>query len=426
MISGFLFFKSRGNKSRNRELIYETKRRFCNLLTALMNNGQRICLADRWEKEKLHSLREQDSFYCPYCHDRVIMKLGDKKIFHFAHLKNRLCEFEHERESEFHLNGKLQLYQWLNTQKVNPILEYFDSSIKQRADILFFIGKKRYALEFQCSTINENIFHKRNSGYISSGYHPLWILGANQLKRKNSYLTSFSDFHFLFLQKISSNIWMIPFYCSQTKKFILHQSIQPISIRNAFSDQKIENLDKMVINQLLSPPSGSTIKPELWIKELSKWKDKIIRHPGAYQNPFLRELYQSHLNLLLLPPYVGLPIPNSTEIMTPPLIWQTYLFMDVFFKSEINSPISFHDIYKTFKRRVIQNQIQLRKLPLIKEDQTTLIIYRYLHLLVKVNMLKRVNDNTFMLNKRIYIPKTLMEQKIAEEFFYKTFTKFIF
>lgn len=408
-------------------MVESIKKEVIHLLTALLEAGERICLGDGWEKEKLLLMREKERFCCPQCSENVILKLGEKRIFHFSHIKGNACRFEHENESEYHLRGKLQLYQWLKRQGLNPVLEFYDIKINQRADIIFNIGDKRYALEYQCSNISESVFTKRTKGYLTVGYFPIWILGANQWNRKNSYLTSFSEFHYLFLQKYSSNLWTIPFYCSESQKFILHHSIQPITIRNAFSQQKLVNLDKMLFSQLISPQIEGSIIPNKWLKQLSHLKTQLIRTRESYQNPFLRTLYNNRLNLSLLPPYLGLPVSNSPCIITPPLIWQTYLFIDVFMKSNVTTFIKFQDVYFSFMKRIRKNDIQLRRIPLADDERhVTLALLQYLEILIKTNVIRMITSHTFALTQPTKIPQTIMEQMKLEENFYKKYANMIF
>lgn len=397
------------------------------MLTAYTKSGTKICLGDGWDRRKLLHLRENNSFCCPLCNESLILKLGEKKIFHFAHKKDSICRLEHENESEYHLKGKLQLYNWLKTQDLKPELEYYDSSIMQRADILFQVKKQRFALEYQCSKINEELFCKRTLGYLSKGYTPIWILGSNQWNRKSTNLSSFSDFHYLFLQKFTSNIWMIPFYCSETQKFIIQQSIQPVSIRKAFSYQKITNISNMDIAQLFSPRFVNPIQPIQWIKELIYYKHQLISFSGSYQNSFLKTIYEHYLHLSLLPPYVGLPVANSVCIITPPLIWQTYLFIDVLYKRNIHSPIKLNEVFLAFKRRVDQKQILLRYLPLNKDERNlSFAILQYFQLLESTKIIRKLDEQTFMINSDIVVPETVPEQKTMERAFYNRFVKIIF
>jgi competence protein CoiA len=397
------------------------------LLTANLAAGDRICLGDGWAKEQLLLMREKEKFCCPLCHENVILKLGGKRIYHFSHLKGSTCRFEHENESEYHLQGKLQLYQWLKTEGLNPVLEFYDSNIKQRADIFFTIGMHRYALEYQCSSISETVFTKRTKGYLSAGYNPIWILGANQWNRKNSSLTAFSEFHYLFLQKNSSKLWTIPIYCSASQTFILHHSIQPITIRNAFSHQHIVHVNKIHISQLISSQIAGSIIPAKWLKQLSQFKTQLIRTRGSYQNPFLRSIYHNHLNVSLLPPYLGLPVLNGPCIVTPPLLWQTYLFIDVFLNCNVNTVIAFQDVYFSFLKRIRKNDIQLRRIPLAEDERHIILaVHQYLEVLIKTNIIKKIASHSYALNQPIKLPHTVIEQKEMEDRFYKEYANNIF
>jgi competence protein CoiA len=408
------------------ELIIEIKRRVC-MLTAIFDNGRRISLGERWSKEELLHLRKEGTFLCPQCKERVILKLGDKKMYHFSHLKRTECENFYENETEYHMQGKLQLYQWLAKQGMKPELEYFDRRINQRMDIYFTFNNHPYALEYQCSSIQESLYLKRTLGYLKSGYLPLWILGGNQLNRRKQYLTTLNDFHYLFLQKTPSNTWMIPFYCSNTEKFIIHHSIQPVTIRKMISVQKIYETSQISIKNLLIPQNTDPLCPEHWIKEISLFKSQIIRYPGSINNPFLLALYNNYLNISLLPPYLGLPVLGSTCIATPPLIWQTFIFVDVFLKQKRDVLFTFNDVYQAFLNRVHKGHIQIRKIAFINIEETvSSLIHHYLLLLVKIKILTESNNNSFKINQPIYIPRTIDEQHILENTFYQEFSTVIF
>lgn len=401
-----------------------------NLLSSILENGERICLADSWDKSTLQVLREKETFLCPQCHETVILKLGNKRTFHFSHYKGTQCQFEHENESDYHLNGKKQLYQWLRQQDLYPQMEYYDGKLKQRADIVFYVGYKKYALEYQCSNISEDIFRKRTQGYLENDYHPIWIVGAKHFKRKKNSLCSLSDFHFLFLQKYPSNTWMIPYYCSETQKFILQKSLQPISTRSVFSKQLVVNLENMSIEQLILPKEGPKIDPTIWVKEVNFWKHKQLQNRGSYQNPFLNALYQNHLNLFLLPPFLGLPVPDSPVIITSPVIWQAYLFIDILLQRGPNA-FHIHDVYSAFKKRIVKKHIQLRNLPYDRKRDTDQekffnAIKQYVQLLVRLHILKEINQSIFQLEQPLYIPKTEMEQRQMEEIFYRKYANIIF
>ena len=123
------------------------------LLTAKLVSGEVISLGANYERLELQKLRDKENFFCRSCSERVILKLGTKRIFHFAHEKGASCTEEFERESEYHMSGKLKLFQWLTDQGISAELECYFPAIKQRADIAFQFEGKTYCLEYQCSKI---------------------------------------------------------------------------------------------------------------------------------------------------------------------------------------------------------------------------------------------------------------------------------
>ena len=128
--------------------------------------------------------------------------MGIHRMEHFAHQKGSICVESYERESDYHLKGKLQLFHWLETQKLNPNLEPFYQSIRQRPDIGVSYGEKNDAVEFQCSTIPPEFFMKRTKCYQTKSYTPIWIMGGKNIKRKGEKKVSLSNFDYLFLRKV--------------------------------------------------------------------------------------------------------------------------------------------------------------------------------------------------------------------------------
>lgn len=107
------------------------------MLTARTRTGKTVCLGYDYKKETLLHLRKKEEFVCPICGERLLPKLGDQKVYHFAHQPGSTCRDVYETESFDHLEGKRQLFQWLIRQNVPSILEHYDSEIQQRPDIMF-------------------------------------------------------------------------------------------------------------------------------------------------------------------------------------------------------------------------------------------------------------------------------------------------
>ena len=205
------------------------------MLTAKTKTGKTICLGYDYKRETLLHFRNKEEFLCPICGESVSLKLGNQRIFHFAHKKGGVCREFYENESIYHMEGKRQLYQWLIRQRIPSTLEYYDSEIKQRPDIMFKHNGNKYALEYQCSTLSEDIFLKRTQTYLQHGYIPLWIMGSKNIKTKRKNLLSLSSFDYLFLRESIHQQFFIPSYCPENRHFVILGSIQPYSTKNAFA-----------------------------------------------------------------------------------------------------------------------------------------------------------------------------------------------
>ena len=141
-----------------------------------MTNEGEVIIPAQVPKHDLHQLREQHSFLCMQCKEKVILKIGSILIPHFAHQKNSSCSHSFsEGETEDHLNGKLQLFTFFQQKLLECELESFLPEIKQRPDILVQSNGIPYAIEFQCSNISSFLMLNRTKGYINNQITPIWF-----------------------------------------------------------------------------------------------------------------------------------------------------------------------------------------------------------------------------------------------------------
>ncbi|WP_462408990.1 competence protein CoiA [Neobacillus sp. Marseille-QA0830] len=381
------------------------------MLTAKTKSGKSLSLGLEYKKEKLLELRDKEEFLCPICGEEVTLKLGEQRIFHFAHKKGTACSLTLEGETVRHMEGKRQLYQWLFRQRIPCMLEYYDREIQQRPDIMFQYNGRKYALEYQCSTIAEKDFIKRTTSYLDHDYVPLWILSSDRLKQDNGHFITLSSFNFLFLRSSSSGNLYIPAYCPENQLFHFVSSITPYSIKNAFASHSFYTLEKLQLNGLLEPRPIIYCHPGIsqWLKTLERTKLTWSVHADACSSPFLSELYRQGLNLFLLPPEIGLPVPHALLIQTPPLIWQTYFFLDVLKNKQPGERVTPHEINAHLNQRINRREVILRHLPQLDQPENPPIkpLLEYLHILVDMEILvlnKLSND--FYLRQPLLIPST--------------------
>lgn len=153
-----------------------------NILSCLLN-GQRInCFDGIYNRDQLKKWSEKGILLCPacgkpyeYCHGRVIQP-------YFRHKDKNQCEDKYsEPETEEHLQGKRDLYEWIKRQDnvTDVILEGWIPETKQRPDIMFKYNGNQCVIEYQCSPIS-SMYYERHELYQAAGIEDVWICGADK------------------------------------------------------------------------------------------------------------------------------------------------------------------------------------------------------------------------------------------------------
>lgn len=96
-----------------------------------------------------------------------------------------------EPETEEHLNGKRDLYEWICQQEnvKNAVLEGWIPETKQRPDIMFEYNNRKYVIEYQCSPIASE-YLERHELYKTAGIHDIWICGTEKYLGSNKRLNT--------------------------------------------------------------------------------------------------------------------------------------------------------------------------------------------------------------------------------------------
>lgn len=100
--------------------------------------------------------------------------------------KNECEDIYSETETEEHLNGKRDLFEWIKKQPsiTDAVLEGWIPETKQRPDIMFKFNGKQYVIEYQCSPIATE-WIERHELYQASGIIDIWILGIEKYLKPN-------------------------------------------------------------------------------------------------------------------------------------------------------------------------------------------------------------------------------------------------
>lgn len=390
------------------------------MLSAQTRAGMRVSLGYPYKKETLQYLREKEEFFCPMCGEKVILKLGERKIFHFAHKSKKACSGEYENETQYHMEGKLKLFHWLKRQKVEAVLEYYDKEIRQRPDIVFYANGQKYALEYQCSPLSEEIFRKRTESYLQNNYIPLWILGEDRLQLKQGSAVSLSNFHYLFLRETTDHQIYLPFFTPEDDRFDLFSSIYPYTAKYAHI-QKLEISSQQAnLSSIIQPKINDYVNGFEWRRRMDHYQWNWSLHSGKEQMPFFQELYMHQLNPFLLPVEIGLPVPHGLLFQTVPFVWQTYVYLDLLFEKPAGKIISPEEINNCFRRRARKGNIHVRNLPQIQKSNPLLAIYEYLHILAKFGAVDSAGNGYFKIVKPLSIPKTNREREKLRDYFSKS------
>ena len=97
------------------------------------------------------------------------------------------CEDKYsESETEEHINGKKDLYEWIKKQTgvTNAVLEGWIPETKQRPDIMFNYNNQKYVIEYQCSPIATE-YIERHELYKAVGITDIWICGTEKYLQDN-------------------------------------------------------------------------------------------------------------------------------------------------------------------------------------------------------------------------------------------------
>ncbi|MEB1806269.1 MAG: hypothetical protein LPK26_03000 [Bacillaceae bacterium] len=386
------------------------------MLVAYTEDRKRISLIRGWKKEQLENLRLNHRFVCPVCKAPVRLKLGSKRRWHFSHYGEVKCSIELEAESDYHLLGKEQLYDWIISQHIQALLEPYLSSIHQRPDILVHYDGRYYAIEYQCSPIPLTAFEKRTNGYLQEDIIPIWVFGGNRMTRKSSSLFSLSPIEWAAVQPHVKLNNFLHYYCSDTKQFFSLMNSKSLSSQSALSH--------LVTRKIREAPFQTIIKGEfslgqssneLWLTIKKKWRYSVTPYPNRLQQFFNEYCLQRKISPLLYPIEAGWPTKNHQWIETSPYIWQTLILIHLSTYA-IETHVTFKDVYRFIKELIERGVCSTRTLTYF-DGHYSYAIMSYLQLLVQCGVIRRTNTKKFFRVKDVQFPQSIDEAIVRDEAF---------
>ncbi|MFJ8234587.1 competence protein CoiA [Ureibacillus sp. NPDC094379] len=303
------------------------------MLVALTDQNERFVLKTSMPHEYLKQLRQTSIFYCPQCKEPLQFKIGTLKIPHFAHLSKNKCE-QHfsDGESEQHLLGKEQLYEFFQAYQLKVELEPYLPNLKQRPDLLVTAyNGTRYAIEFQCSSITTERLNERNKGYHSEKIKPIWIPQTPVKKNfKKNGIQAFSINHNLqqFILFNGQQSYLIT-YSPLLQEFIYLSNLLHVSGNLYLTKVQALKVDQQRFPFYLTKQLTSN-EFFLYMKAYDDLKARYMRSRvlvsrKGVQDLFLRSIYELRLNINSLPIFIGVPLKGNEAMNIFSTEWQAIL-----------------------------------------------------------------------------------------------------
>ena len=301
------------------------------MLVAMTKQQQLFQLSTKISQQELQLLKQQHQFFCPQCKEQLILKAGQIKIPHFAHKNNSNClsSFS-EGESTAHLLGKQHLYQLFTKLQLTPILEPYLPQLRQRPDLLISQNSKSYAIEFQCSSIANDLFRQRTTGYQKANITPIWLLHTPEKYKMHGIVKiSINHTHAQFVQQYKNQKFLVT-YDVNSETFYYASNLIHVHSRQYFAYIKILPIHRQHFPFYL--PEKITIeKFQLLLTHFKQYRDRYL-HPRlllskrGINDQFLRALYELKLATTNLPIFLGIPVRNTNAFDIYCLEWQVQLF----------------------------------------------------------------------------------------------------
>lgn len=377
------------------------------MFVAVLPNGEKVNVTDSfWSKKKLETLKKEHSFVCPACRKKVQLKVGTMKIPHFAHLSSP-CTADAEAESSYHLNGKKQLYRWLQKQHLKAELEKYFPLIKQRADLFTFFQQNKYAIEYQCAAISLEQVKKRTQGYQQEKIISLWILGWNQVKQVGPHIYRITPFHWQFLNPLQNKQPLIIRYCSDMNMFMLLLTPVPFTKQLVFASIARITPDFLKFHDFLTGKEF-LMKPfmEQWLKKIDRYRLKPPSKTSKQERMLQKMVYEaSGLSLSQLPIEAFVPLRSGFMIDEAVYIWQSYVLLFIH-KLRRNEAFHVEKLVWFLKHlringRICPVQVDIKK-PLLE----------YLNVLARLQILEPIGPYSFRKASSVF---NLDDRKIREK-----------
>lgn len=381
---------------------------------ALKCTGEEVSLLSSiWTREELEQNRIKYKYFCPACNNEVILKLGYKQTWHFAHRKESNCEYATRGETEVHHRAKLEIYQWFKNHGYEPFIEHYLKELKQRPDIFIPIDEKGTVFEVQQGDIQDHVFNKRSESYAKYFFDQYWIGITSPNKQTSPYLYSAKRLHSLII-RIEPELQSI-FLNIKERKWIIYKKFRYLSPQKLLAFPHIFPLTHSPQDFLhfVNFPSKIDTKSfdqfylTKWKKEVMQKRQKIYFTLTPTERFMLRIFQQHFLNLNYFPALCALPLKTNIYFITSAIWWQSWLMLDYVNKTTVNGTISIGAAVNKIMQLVDQEIFHLRPLPKAKKDLVREAVVEYFQTLTRFSVLERKFVGVYVVRKQLTINKQL-------------------
>ncbi|WP_049628262.1 competence protein CoiA family protein [Bacillus sp. JFL15] len=384
------------------------------MFSAVNADGRLIQLAGSYSKEKAAELRNK-RWFCPVCKSELDIKLGREKLPHFAHKKSRLCPGESEPESEYHLEGKRQLFLWLKAQGCTVSLEPYLTSAGQRPDLTAENGKERLAIEFQCANLSADSLKSRTAGLKNAGYRPVWIIGAKRLKRLAAHFFRLSAYHWQFFEANSFSSLM--FYCPDARSFYKLHSITPFYTGYSYAGLTTIPLHKANLKDICHPEGRHSVKLSSWRCAVAGFRKKSGRFLSEDAGLIRRLFYERHqVAFPFLPSEVFIPVSAGFVFASPVFVWQGHLYLRLAELFEKGAPIRLSGMVQNVRHNIRRQEIRMRYDS--HEHLIGMAVKQYADFLCLQDFLRETENEVYMPSSQQKRPQTAEELRQRDRLFF--------
>lgn len=268
------------------------------MLIALNNENQRVSAMNA---------KSHQNYYCPQCHEQLILRHGVKVTPHFAHkhINNQSC---HKNESYEHYKLKMLLAQKFIELGCHVDIEPYCSEIQQYPDLVISYTN---AVEIQCSKISVKQISERTLGLKKLGLNVHWLI--KDVRQRGNFI-ELTQFESSFINPICRTLLTWDF---KTSKLILYKRVQHIYGKKFLGTKQtisLENFFDLYNDELVQMYKI----PKRQIYNYIYY----CRRRNSVLQPTLSAMYQLQMYDEDVTKYVGFIFPNQIYIETHPVEWQ--------------------------------------------------------------------------------------------------------